>query len=161
MGAAGPGPSAPGSRRCQGRAPRGMQLSSEPAGADASLRICSAPRVPRPFESRVGEVKKGKSEFLRCNRVCTRAGQEGRRGGGCGGAPRGSAGGPQTRCTAPGARPAFSGLECSRGAVYFVLRLGEGAAGAGLQGPWDLERGQLSVPRAPSRGVGSGGRGAV
>ena len=31
--------------------------------------------------------------------------------------------------------------------VYFVLGMGEGEAGPGLQGPWVLEGSQLSVPR--------------
>lgn len=39
--------------------------------------------------------------------------------------------------------------------VYFVLGMGEGGVGAGLQGPWVLEGSQLSVPREPG-GMGEG-----
>lgn len=156
MGASGPEPSAPGAGAAKpGR--RG-ECSSQPPGAHAILCICFAHRVPRPFPSRVGEVRKRKSEFLRCNRVCPRAGRGGREGPG--GAPWGSARGRRRAAQLGGrGRPPAGlsvGLECSRGAAYFVLGLGEGAAGAELQGPWDLEDSQLSVPRVPSPGVGWG-----
>ena len=140
----------PRSRLCPALAPRRTWLRLCARGDPRPARHLLRPPRPTPFQRCVPTAKEEKAEFLRCNCLCILGWRGGREGAGQGPGPR-----RQTPCAAPREgwrgqgrwlpRLALWGLECSRGRVYFVLGMGEGGAGAGLQdsrapGTWQASR---------------------